>query len=268
MGSKVFNMPSFAPVRPLAMTGSRNPFGSQESEDATGAVTVVDESGRYVFANRAASALLGRPPAELLRAYVYDLDLRFADAADWQRYFQWLRQQDDRHYIAWGRRDGSNAAPIEAAASFLEFGPGYVLTVARQWRQAQAPRGPSAGLERMPGIFLTLADNGRVESMSGLHLAALGLTNQGELDLDAWAMFSKVPELCQLLQEAVAGAPQNREVAIGRQRFQVTAAPKPGGSGVWCVAVPCTASTAPNGVAPPRHATRAMRPLSSRMPTE
>lgn len=208
------------------------------SSEYAGAVTVVDQHGRYVFANRPAAALVGRTPEQLLRSFAYEVDARFANAAEWDTYFAWVRQQQDRHFVAWEGHGRNTQAPLEATASFLNSGPGYVLTVARRRRAPGENSGASGAYDRLPDIRVSVQRNSDGRVASGLHLATLGLAQQGKPESGAWTPFRQMPAFQDLMREALEGSPQYREVRVEGRLYQVTAGATPDRSGVWCVALP------------------------------
>ncbi|MFN0121433.1 MAG: response regulator [Blastocatellia bacterium] len=91
----------------------------------------IDAEGRIIYANEAASAMLGHPAVEMTALRIFDINQQ-SDPAQWSRGMDLLRKRGKYSFEAsWRARDG-RALPVDVTASYLEFqGRAYVFAAAR-----------------------------------------------------------------------------------------------------------------------------------------
>ena len=154
-------------------------------ERASEQIFWLDTKGRFIYANEAACTALGYTPEELLLLTLPDIDLEM-DHEKWNTFLETLRVKKElaintRHK----RKDGSQFSAEISSNYFESQGKGVIFSYSRDistWTESQ---GVSVEIRQrcreitdmMPGPFMILTQDGKVEFSNLAALSILGYTS-------------------------------------------------------------------------------------------
>ncbi|HRX33905.1 MAG TPA: PAS domain S-box protein [Methanoregulaceae archaeon] len=185
-------------------------------ERATEQIFWLDTRGRFIYANEAACTTLGYGSDELLLLTMADID-RKMDREAWSLLVEELRQKKESMRSSRHTRKDGTEFPVEITFNYFESqGRGVIFAYSRDIHTWAESCGVSVEIRErcreitglMPGPFMILTSDGRVEFSNRAALSLLGYSEEGlatGLYLQDITEPAELPMMMEILARAVKG---------------------------------------------------------------
>ena len=185
-------------------------------ERASEQIFWLDTKGRFIYANEAACNALGYDSDELMLLTLSDID-RKIDREAWGRLVEELRQKNEMTMSSVHTRKDESEFPVEVTCNYFESqGKGVIFTYSRDMHTWAESRGVSVEIrercreitDMMPGPFMILTPDGRVEFSNRAALSLLGYSEERlatGLFLQDITEPADLPMITEILGRAVKG---------------------------------------------------------------
>ncbi len=101
-------------------------------DEATDAIQVADEAGRFVYVNKEATRRTGIPRERFLRMHVSELELIFQEPGAWEGHVAEMRRLRSLTLQSQNLRASGEVFPVEVAVKWVELsGVGYLVAISR-----------------------------------------------------------------------------------------------------------------------------------------